>query len=114
MVRTSSQTSGIWDRQPVLVKSSDQSYCVLDESKVKIDVGAKWFPPVDALFNVRPSEGRCGIRVQRRFLPSKHAYLLSSRQETYLRHDCDLSVSPSLTRSLTPALFVFLECLSGI
>lgn len=48
------------------------------------------------------------------FLTSKHVYLLSSRQETYLRHDCDLSVSPSLTHSLTPALFVFLECLSGI
>lgn len=62
-MRTSSHISGIWDRQ-TLVQSSDQSYCELDDSEEEIDVRAKLFPPVDALFNVRPSEGRSGIRVQ--------------------------------------------------
>lgn len=63
MVRNYSHISGIWDRQ-TLVQISDQSYCVLDDSEEETDVRAKRFPPVEALFNVRPSEGRCGIRVQ--------------------------------------------------
>lgn len=58
-----SHISGIWDRQ-TLVQSSNQSYCELDDSEVETDVRAKRFPAVDALFDVRQSEGRCGIHVQ--------------------------------------------------